>query len=484
VLGATRRAVARSRAGRRAGRSRSDKPRPMWRAALSSAIAALPPWARSGLRLGQAVSGPVLFIGGIGWDALTLGRIDAWLDNLILAAYLAGLGLALVWEHRAAHGRLPTLLTRWRWLARLAVHFLLGGLLSAYAIYYIQSASTWISTSWLLLIAVLLLVNEFLRDWIGTTGLRLALYLLCAFSFLLFWIPVATGWLERGVSLLAGVGAIALTATVLALMEWSPRASFEVATRTWGGLIEIGERVGQPLPSRVDRAVRAVRDDLIRRVQGRDPALVVGGLADPTDPTDPEVRRLRRDPVARAMWQLRPAVRYSSYALSWGGLLLLLLVFDVVGAIPPVPLSTLHLGIYRDVRIRDGVATLAYEAPPWWRPFARDDGRFRLRAQDRVCAFAPVYAPRRTAPRLYHRWEYWDSEERKWVWTKDTGTWVQAAGGKENGSMHFTCKRRSLRPGLWRVSVELPDGRVVGRRRFSMLQGPETAPELLERTWP
>lgn len=457
----------------------------MLSATLSSAIAALPPWARSGLRVGQIASGPVLFVGGIAWDAVMLGRIDAWLDNLILAAYLIGLGLVMVWEHRAARGRLPAVLTRWRWVARLGVHFLLGGLLSAYAVYYFQSASTWTSLSFLLLIAALLLVNEFLKDWIGTMGLRLALYLLCAFSFLLFWIPVATGWLERGVALLAGLGAIVLTATVLALIEWSPRATFEVAGRTWGGLIEIGERVGQPLPSRVDAAVRAAREDLmgvVRRIAPqRVPAPAEEALP---EPTDPEVRRLRRDPVARVVWQLRPAVRYSSYALSWGGLLLLLLVLDVVGAIPPVPLSTLHLGIYRDVRIRGGVAELSYESPPWWRPFDRDDRRFRLRPEDRVCAFAPVYAPRRTAPRLYHRWEYWDPERRRWVWTKDTGTWVQAAGGKENGSMHFTCKRRSLRTGPWRVSVELPDGRVVGRRRFTMVEGPEEPPKLVERTWP
>jgi hypothetical protein len=453
----------------------------MVRAWLHSTYAALPPRAQLAVRLAWAASGPILFVGGVAWDALTLGRIDSWLDNLILGAYLLGLGLAIVWEHRASRGHLPALLVRARPVARLAVHFLLGGLLSAYAVYYFKSAATAASLTWLLVIAALLLVNEFLQGWIGTAALRLALYLLCSFSFLLFWIPVATGWLERGVALLAGVGALALNAAVLALMDFSPRRSFAVAGRAWGGLVELGERAGQPLPGQVDRVLRGLADDVadaVRRARGL-PA------APPLDaPTDPAVRRLRRDPVARLAWQLRPAVRYSGYAASWGALLLALLTLDVLGLIPPVPLSTLTMRIHRDVRVAGGSATLTYERPPWWRPLDIDDSRFRLRPEDRVCVFAPIYAPRSTSPRLYHRWEYWDDQARAWVWTRDAGTWVAAKGGRENGSMHYTCKRRSLRPGAWRVSVELADGRVIGRKRFTIVEGPADPPELVERVWP
>lgn len=443
----------------------------------------LPPWARAGLRAAWIGSGPVLFVAGIGWDALTLGRIDAWLDNLILGAYLLGLGAVIVWEQRALRGAFPRLLVRTYPVARMAVHFLMGGLLSAYAVYYFQSAATWISTLWLVGIALLLVVNEFVGRLVGTLPLRLALYLLAAFSFLLFWIPVATGWLARGVTVLAAVGALVATAGVLALVDWSPSKSVAVAGRAWRGVIQLGDRIGQPVPRRIDESARALWSDLItvgRRMRG----LPATPEPRPVEPTDPAISRLRRDPIARMMWQVRPTLRYGSYAVTWGTILVTLLVLDLVGVIPPVPLSTLHLGIYREVEVGGGAAVLRYESPAWWRPFASDDGRFRLRQGDRACAFAPVYAPRLMAPRLYHRWEFYDAERREWVWTGDRSTWVQASGGLENGSLHYTCKRNGLRVAPWRVSVETPDGRVLGRRRFVMVQGPDDPPQLVEGTWP
>ena len=435
----------------------------------------LPPRARAAVRVASAASGPVLFVGGVAWDALTLGRIDAWLDNLILGSYLVGLGVALVWEHRAARGRLPGPIARLGWLARLAVHFLLGGLLSAYVVYYSQSAATAVTWLWLAAIVALMVVNEFLQEWLGTTFLRLVLYLLCAFSFLLFWLPVATGVLDRGMTLVAAVGAVTATGLVLAAMDWRPGHTAAVAARGWRAVVVRADAAGQPLPGRIDGAVRA----LVERVRGPRPE-----PSAPADPTDPKISRLRRDPVARLLWQLRPAARYSGYAASWGGGLLVVLTLDLAGVIPPVPLSTLTMGVYRDVRLSGGRATLVYERPRWWAPWRIEERPFRLRPVDRVCVFAPVYAPRGTAPRLYHRWERWDPEEGAWVWTRDRGTWVAATGGREHGSMHYTCKRNNLAPGLWRVSVELPDRRVVGRKRFTLVEGPPEPPDLVERTWP
>lgn len=446
----------------------------------------LPPWAQSVARVGYFLATPVLFVLGVTWDAFTLGRIDYWLDNLIYAAYLLGLGVVLVLDHRAARGRLPALLVRARPITRLGVHFLLGGLLSAYVIYYFQSAATWLATLWLVGIGGLLVANEFFARLIGTAGLRLALYLLCCFSFLLFWIPVATGLMGRGVSLLAGGGALVGTTLVLLLMEWSPRGTVAVVGRAWGGVVEVGERLGQPAPRRIDEAARALVEEARRRWRGFFPVRESAEeeVEAHDEAVDPRLDRLRRDPVARAIWQLAPTVRYGSYAASWGGLLLVLLVLDLAGAIPPVPLSTLSMGVYREVRMSGESATLRYERPPWWRPFDTDDRRFRLRTSDRACVFAPVYAPRRISPRLYHRWEFWSEEDRGWVWTRDQGTWVQATGGRQKGSMHFTCKRNGLRPGLWRVSVETEDARVLGRLRFQMVEGAEEPPELLERAWP
>lgn len=385
----------------------------------------LPEPFRSAVRIGQIALGPVLFAGGFAWDALTLDRIDRWLDNALLGAYLVLLGVAAVLDHRAQDERLPAWMMRWPWLYGLAVHFFFGGLFSAYVVYYLKSATFGRTLGFLAFLAGLLVANEFLQRWVKGSWIRLQLYLVCAFSFLMFWIPVATGLLGRVVWVLAAAGAFVATAAVFIAMDAGP-----------------------------DRLTATAVD------------------------------RIKRDPVARLKWQFKPTVRYGSAALSWAGTLGVLLILDLAGMIPPVPISVLHTGIYREVKPAAGQVTLSYERVPWWRFWKHDDSRWRLRDGDRVCIFAPVFAPTGVHPRLYHRWERWDPDQRTWQWTKDRGTWIQATGGRDTGSPHFTCKRNGLRPGPWRVTIETEDQRVVAWHAFDLVAAdPDDELELTTTVW-
>jgi len=426
---------------------------------------ALPAPLRLAARGVQAVLGPVLFVGGFTWDAVTLSRIDAWLDNLFLGSYLVLLGAALVLDQRARQRRLPAPMLKAGWVYRLAVHFFFGGLLSAYVVYYLRSATLGRTLLFLALLAGLLFANEFLQRWFRGAGVRLLLYLFCAFSFLLFWIPVATGLIGRGVWALAAVGALVLTAVVRLLMDLSPAS----------------------LPGMVQRLTADVR-----RVAGLHAQAEIDTEPEPEPEIDSEPRsqaairldRIRRDPIARLRWQLAPALTWAGAALSWLLLLGALLLLEIGGMIPPVPISVLTMGVYHDVRHTADGAELTYEGAPWWRFWARDDSRWLLREGDRVCVFAPVYAPRGIHPRLYHRWERWDARAGVWEWTGDPGTWIRARGGRSDGSPHHTCKRNGLRAGSWRVTVETEDGRVVATHRFRLVAGGEGEPELVTREWP
>src|SRR6266571_4484415 len=104
-------------------------------------------------RLRAAITKPLLpvafFLGGVTFDSVTLTRIDRLRDNLIMLLYLSLLGGLIA----RAQPHYPH-----------AIQFLLGGLFSAYTVFYSQSASLTTTAVFFALLIVLLVGNEFLRD--------------------------------------------------------------------------------------------------------------------------------------------------------------------------------------------------------------------------------------------------------------------------------------------------------------------------------
>ena len=85
----------------------------------------------------ERLAGWLFFISGIVWDALTLRRIDNWLDNAILLSYLVLLLFIVVSDILVKsdryHGeRLDKIKP---WLTPIT-QFLLGALLSAIVVFY------------------------------------------------------------------------------------------------------------------------------------------------------------------------------------------------------------------------------------------------------------------------------------------------------------------------------------------------------------
>ncbi|MEW6775751.1 MAG: DUF2914 domain-containing protein [Bdellovibrionota bacterium] len=154
----------------------------------------------------QAFHGTAAFLGGFFWDAATLRRIDQLFDNFLLFVYLAFLGFCLVLSIRLDRGRgVPAWATKRREALQTLVHFFFGGLFSAYLIFYFKSASLSKSFLFVLVLAGLLLANEYGRKHLAEGRVQLLLYYFCLFSFFLYFIPVVTGWMGRGVFITAGV---------------------------------------------------------------------------------------------------------------------------------------------------------------------------------------------------------------------------------------------------------------------------------------
>ena len=169
---------------------------------------------------------PVFFFSGVGYDTFTLTRIDRLQDNLLLLIYLLLLGVLIALTGRLGiepapdREQLAALPSVTRWVLRvrpyypIAVQFLLGGLFSAYAVFYSRSATFTSTGIFFALLVVLLVGNEFLRDRLSSLRLLVSLYALVCFAFFTFFLPVMTGLMNTAI-FLAGAG---LSATVIFLV--------------------------------------------------------------------------------------------------------------------------------------------------------------------------------------------------------------------------------------------------------------------------
>jgi Protein of unknown function (DUF2914) len=159
------------------------------------------------------------FIVGFAWDNLTLVRIDSWLDNLILLCYTIVAGILIAMLGLVERGRL-----RHAWIINHlelitgATHFLLGGLLSSYVIFYFRSADLGKSFIFVALLVVLMLANEFLFHRLHNLKLLCTLYFFCCFAFLTFFLPVMTRVMSAAIFISSGLLSFFVTSLIVAVI--------------------------------------------------------------------------------------------------------------------------------------------------------------------------------------------------------------------------------------------------------------------------
>ncbi|OVE76808.1 hypothetical protein BVX98_04650 [bacterium F11] len=173
----------------------------------------------------------VFFLAGFLFDAITIDRIDAWTDITIQIVYLAGLSFLLVYQYRANNGywtpQKPWLNRLWQFNVE-ALHFLYGGLLSAYVILYLKSTSGARTFIFLLLLIFLLIINEMPQIRRFGYRLRLGLYAFCVSSFMIYFVAILIGRMGQWIfylSLLISVALVWMMATLLAAKEENKKKS-------------------------------------------------------------------------------------------------------------------------------------------------------------------------------------------------------------------------------------------------------------------
>ena len=171
----------------------------------------------------------VFFLSGVTYDTLTLTRIDRLLDNLILLLYLVLLGALIVLtgrvgvaavegEEQASAPGLVRKLVQARPYYPMAMQFLLGGLFSAYTIFYSKSATFTGTAVFFALLILLLVANEFLRDRLSNLRLLISLYAVVCFAFFTFFLPVITGVMNAAIFVIGAIVSVVVTLRVAQLI--------------------------------------------------------------------------------------------------------------------------------------------------------------------------------------------------------------------------------------------------------------------------
>lgn len=168
----------------------------------------------------EQLAAPLFFLGGVTWDALTLQRIGALLDNVVLGIYLVLLGgfILLALLNRNERPLSPSLRTLSTWSIG-AIQFLSGGLFSAYVIYYTRSASLTTASLFLLVLVGLLVANELIWSRHQSGYLLIGHYFLAVFCYLTFLLPALLGTMGFEIFLASGLLSAGVVGGLLSVLR-------------------------------------------------------------------------------------------------------------------------------------------------------------------------------------------------------------------------------------------------------------------------
>ena len=172
------------------------------------------------------------------------------------------------------------------------------------------------------------------------------------------------------------------------------------------------------------------------------------------------------------------ARRIRPVSLSILGTYVAVTLFYFFNLIPPVPIALKDAGIYHSVRktasgyeVRYIQSSRGLFAKEW-------DDPFYLQSGDAVYCYTAIFAPRGIRVPVNHVWSMYDRSEG---WVQKARVAFEIHGGREGGYRGFSMKHAVV-PGRWRVEVETPEGRIIGRIDFRVVPGAQSAPPMKRRT--
>jgi len=159
-------------------------------------------------------------IGGFVFDNFAFGRIDHPATQAVFAGYLlfAGASIAFLHYFEARAERSGTRF-RWRTLVSAATQFALGALWSAFLIFYTRSSAVVVSWPFLLVLAGILLSNEFFREYHSRLVFTVVLFFIALFSYMTFVVPILVGTMNEFTFLISDACTIVVFALFLLFLS-------------------------------------------------------------------------------------------------------------------------------------------------------------------------------------------------------------------------------------------------------------------------
>lgn len=164
-----------------------------------------------------------------------------------------------------------------------------------------------------------------------------------------------------------------------------------------------------------------------------------------------------------------PKILRSHVVIPYFSVQLAFMVLYFTQVIPPVPLSVTHIGIYHEIKKKDGKYELTYFRPAW-KFWQHGDQTYDARAGDVIHCFVQVFSPRNFKDNLQMHWYFKDP---KVGWQSAGAKEMAISGGRDEG-YRYPGRKENYTPGDWRVQIETMDGREVGRLNFTVVTDAST----------
>lgn len=181
----------------------------------------------------------ISLVGGFLFDVFTLGRIDQTWSLIQQGIFLLMIfSILYLYEHPGIIDRRGPKFQKFWVYDEIILQFFMGGLLSAYTLFYFKSASTWTVFTFVSILVVLLILNE-KRDLIHSKfPIRHAMASLCVCSFLIYLVPILLKEMSTRVFVLS------IFASVLMYFVWLkliiPRADWKKPASLFKIIVGIG----------------------------------------------------------------------------------------------------------------------------------------------------------------------------------------------------------------------------------------------------
>jgi DUF2914 family protein len=179
-------------------------------------------------------------IGGFGFDNYAFRRIDMPNTQLIFIGYLSLAALSMLILHlvmaRAARGIDSP---RWRGILPVVTQFALGGLWSAFLVFYTRSAVLTASWPFLLVLAAIFIANEIFKKYHSRLVFTAVLLFFALCSYAIVTVPILTRTIGPITFVASGLAALVVFALFLRLIAWLGPQQWR-STRWWIALGTLG----------------------------------------------------------------------------------------------------------------------------------------------------------------------------------------------------------------------------------------------------